>query len=101
MLSGSPPFYSRDRELMYKNRLEKPIDMKNYFSDQATSLLTGLLCNDPRYRLGSGGHKEIKTHEFFKDIDWAKLEALKIQPPFIPELDNDLDLKYFDPVMSI
>lgn len=40
------------------------------------SLLSGLLCTDPRYRLGAGGHEEIKCHEFFKDIDWDELTLL-------------------------
>jgi serine/threonine protein kinase len=28
MLSGAPPFYSKDKHKMLKNRLEKPIEMK-------------------------------------------------------------------------
>jgi serine/threonine protein kinase len=39
MLSGAPPFYSKDKTLMFKNRLEKPIDMKPWFSPNAISLL--------------------------------------------------------------
>lgn len=46
MLTGAPPFYSRDKTMMYKNRLEKPIEMKSYFSEEAVSLLKGLLKND-------------------------------------------------------
>ena len=30
--------------------------------------------------------EEIKTHSFFKRIDWAKLEAREVQPPIIPKL---------------
>lgn len=28
MLSGAPPFYSKDKTVMFRNRLEKPIEMK-------------------------------------------------------------------------
>jgi serine/threonine protein kinase len=61
MLCGSPPFYSRDKNKMFQDRLEvqfifcfqilkiiyqKPIPMKPYFSPEACSLLQGLLCLD-------------------------------------------------------
>ena len=46
LLSGSPPFYSKDKSIMFRNILEKPIEMKSYFSVQAVSILHGLLCLD-------------------------------------------------------
>lgn len=51
MLSGAPPFYSKDKSLMFKNILEKPIEMKPYFSVQAVSILHGLLCLDVNFFL--------------------------------------------------
>ncbi len=66
MLAGAPPFYSRDKNVMFKNRMEKPIELKSWFSDAASSLLQGLLNNDvlffphnlgaqPDQRLGNNG----------------------------------------------
>lgn len=46
MLTGAPPHYSHDKSEMCRNILTKPIEMKNYFSPEATSLLKGLLCLD-------------------------------------------------------
>lgn len=46
MLSGAPPFYSKDKRLMLKNRLEKPIEMRPWFSINAISLIQGLLTKD-------------------------------------------------------
>jgi hypothetical protein len=43
MLAGAPPFYSRDKNVMFKNRIEKPVEMKPWFSAVASSLLQGLL----------------------------------------------------------
>ena len=43
MLSGTPPFYSKNRDQMYKDILHKPAQMKPHFSSQAASLLTSLL----------------------------------------------------------
>jgi serine/threonine protein kinase len=55
--------------------LEKPVEMKPYFSDEVKSLLTGLLQKDPQRRLGGSDEdaEEIKRHPFFKNIEWEKL----------------------------
>ena len=81
---------------MIKNRLEKPIEIQEQFSDEIKSLLTGLLCNDPLYRLGAKGHQEIKNHSFFNNIDWIKLSLLKVKPPFIPKIVDNEDVRCFD-----
>ncbi|XP_075037495.1 protein kinase C delta type-like [Mixophyes fleayi] len=41
-----------------------------------------LLCKDQGMRLGV--HGNIRQHPFFKHIDWVSLEALKVEPPYIP-----------------
>jgi hypothetical protein len=46
MLTGAAPDYNPDKTLMLRNRLEKPIDMKPWFSEECKSLLNGLLNND-------------------------------------------------------
>jgi hypothetical protein len=46
MLSGLPPFYSKDQYKMFKSILEKPIEMKPGFSNEAKSLIWGLLTLD-------------------------------------------------------
>jgi hypothetical protein len=46
MLSGAPPFYSKDKTVMFRNRLEKPIEMKSWFSPNAISILGRLLDNN-------------------------------------------------------
>lgn len=46
MISGAPPYYSKDKNVMFKNRLEKPVEMKSWFSTNAISILQALLCND-------------------------------------------------------
>ena len=53
-----------------------------------------LLC-EPEIRLGrTVGITELMGHPFFKDTDWKNLRNAK--PPFIPHLESDSDLTYFD-----
>jgi len=74
MLTGAPPFYSKDRNKMYKNILEKPLDIKPYFSPDAASFLQGLLCIEASKRLGAKeGAREIKNHPFFANLNWDLL----------------------------
>ncbi len=49
-----------------------------------------MLIRDPLKRLGSESDaKEIKSHPFFKEIDWEKLYQKKIDPPFKPTVGTD------------
>lgn len=59
-----------------------------------------LLVKDPEKRLGGTKNdaKDIKIHTFFKDINWAKLLAKEIPPPFTPKIVSNigcLNIYYF------
>ena len=38
----------------------------------------------------------MRTHPFFKFIDWQKLINLEIQPPFKPKVNSNSDWQNFD-----
>lgn len=87
MLCGSKPFKGKvDRDLDKAVLERKPQFPKDVFSKDAQSLLTGLLQKKPEHRLGCGprGVEEIKEHVFFESIDWGRLEAGYVDPPFVP-----------------
>ena len=66
-------------------------------SEEAKDVIRKLLEKNPKNRLGSKeGIEEIKKHPFFASIDFKAVEEKKLQAPFIPELENDTDVQYFD-----
>ena len=94
MLTGLPPFYSEDVNEMYRKILQDPLRFPEEVGSDARSLLTKLLNRDPAQRLGVNGAQEIKDHPFFaKHIDWKRLLAKKIQPPFKPAVVSLMSLE--------
>ena len=99
MMYGLPPFYSRDVAEMYDNILHKPLRLRPHVSPSARNLLEGLLKKDKTQRLGSeaGDCRIIMAHPFFRAINWDLLQKKKLEPPFNPNVRDDLDLRHFDP----
>ncbi|GJJ13083.1 hypothetical protein Clacol_007333 [Clathrus columnatus] len=96
MMTGLPPFYDENVNTMYQRILSDPLQFSTEIPEDAKSVMTGLLNRDPSRRLGVNGAEEIKRHPFFKSIDWNKLLAKKIQPPFKPSVESVLDVANFD-----
>ena len=98
MMIGYPPFFSESstetckKILDWKNTLN--IRPEANISKEAEDILRKLI-TDPENRLGVNGAEEIKSHPFFKGIDWNHIKETLI-PPFIPDLKNNYDTKYFD-----
>jgi serum/glucocorticoid-regulated kinase 2 len=82
---------------MYQRILSDPLNFPPDVSPDAKSIMTGLLQRDPACRLGANGAEDIKQHPFFaKHINWQRLLAKKIQPPFKPSVESVLDVANFD-----
>ena len=79
---------------VYKQKLQFPRRM----DEDAKDLINQLLVFEPKKRLGFGknGVDKIKKHPFFEGINWDDIWNKNVTPPFVPELDDELDLRYFD-----
>ncbi|NP_001411732.1 protein kinase C zeta type isoform i [Mus musculus] len=79
--------------------LEKPIRIPRFLSVKASHVLKGFLNKDPKERLGcrpQTGFSDIKSHAFFRSIDWDLLEKKQTLPPFQPQITDDYGLDNFD-----
>jgi serum/glucocorticoid-regulated kinase 2 len=96
MMGFKTPFFDKNRKLMFFNIINNEPQWQPHFSPAATGVLKALLAKAPTKRLGSGaeGPAEIKRQPFFAPIDWDKLSAKQLEPPFKPEVSNILDPKF-------
>jgi serine/threonine protein kinase len=98
MISGLPPFYSRNREAMFEKIMNALLTFPPFMSKSANDILSKLLVRDPQLRLGSGelDATELKEHEFFADVDFEGLASGAISPPWTPLVVGSLDTSQFD-----
>jgi len=51
------------------------------------------------YKLGT--NPNIRSHGFFRNVDWWELEGRKIEPPYKPVLKAYRDTSYSDPEFTM
>lgn len=83
MIVGIPPYYSNNKEQLYKNIQNAPLKLPISLSNDAKTLIIGLLNRNPTKRLGSGkgDAAEIKSHPWFKPINWNLASKRGLTPP--------------------
>jgi len=97
MLTGLPPFYAQNVNVMYQKILGSELRFPSFISDEAKSILEGLLIREPTNRLGSNGGAEVKNHPWFADINWTKLYNKEIEPILKPKVKSADDTSQIDP----
>ena len=97
-LAGYSPYREARTKIdikIYKKNLEQdPL-----ISDTAFDLIKKLCTFDVSKRIGKN-FEDIKNHEFFKDIDWIKLEKKEITPPYKPKIRFAGDVGNFDTMFT-
>lgn len=96
-LIGWPPFCSETpqetyRKIMnFEQTLQFPEDV--HISYEAEDLIRRLLTHADN-RLGRhGGADEIKSHPFFRGVDWNTIR--QVEAPYIPKLSSITDTRFF------
>lgn len=90
MVVGSPPFYSKNRQLTFRLILSAEINFPEGMDAHCVHLIRALLTREPKKRLGSGSHgaADVRAHPFFESIDWASLMTKTVPPPFVPQTSS-------------
>uniref|UniRef100_A0A0A9ZGM9 G protein-coupled receptor kinase n=2 Tax=Lygus hesperus TaxID=30085 RepID=A0A0A9ZGM9_LYGHE len=114
MIEGAAPFRARKekvkREEVDRRVKNEPEKYTPRFTEEAKSLCKQLLKKSSKNRLGCHcgryGARDVKQHEFFKAINWKRLEAGVVEPPFIPDphavyAKDVLDIEQFSTVKGV
>ncbi|CAN6458898.1 unnamed protein product [Victoria cruziana] len=97
MLVGYPPFYSDEpmttcRKIVnWRTHLKFPEEAA--LSAEAKDLISKLLCNVEQ-RLGTKSADEIKSHPWFRGVQWDRL--YQMEAAFVPEVNDELDTQNFE-----
>jgi serine/threonine protein kinase len=94
MLTGLPPFYSANTNVMYQKILTGDLKFPSDITQECKMLLEGLLERDPSRRLTG---EQVKTHPWFIGIDWNKMLKKEIPSPWKPPVVADADISQIDP----
>mmetsp|Transcript_26858 Transcript_26858/g.25909 ORF Transcript_26858/g.25909 Transcript_26858/m.25909 type:complete len:117 (+) Transcript_26858:1452-1802(+) len=82
MLTGMPPYYADEKEILFKNIMNNDLDLPLELSPLCKDLLDKLLDKNPSKRLGSKhGAEEVKSHPFFDDVDWSDVLIKRVRAP--------------------
>ncbi|KAJ3378895.1 hypothetical protein HDU84_007222 [Entophlyctis sp. JEL0112] len=99
MMTGLPPFFSENVNLMYTKILHDELLFPGGFSKEAQSFISALVERNRERRLGAGHTDalELKQHPYFSRMDWVRLERKQLTPPYKPRVESEADATNFDP----
>uniref|UniRef100_A0A674DSD2 Protein kinase C n=1 Tax=Salmo trutta TaxID=8032 RepID=A0A674DSD2_SALTR len=94
MLIGQSPFQGDDEDELFESiRMDVP-HYPRWITKEAKDLLEKLFERDPSRRLGVVDN--IRSHSFFKTLNWPALEKRQVDPPFKPKVKGPNDCNNFD-----
>ncbi|KAK2589188.1 hypothetical protein KPH14_002002 [Odynerus spinipes] len=101
-LIGCVPFFGETPEELFAHTVNDDIEWPDEddwpVHPEAKDIITALLQQSPRDRLGTGGSHEVKEHPYFYGVNWNSL--LRQKAEFVPQLVDDEDTSYFDTRMD-
>uniref|UniRef100_A0A3P8PIF2 G protein-coupled receptor kinase n=1 Tax=Astatotilapia calliptera TaxID=8154 RepID=A0A3P8PIF2_ASTCA len=112
MTAGRSPFRAR-KERVKREEVERRVqdeeeEYNDKFTEDTKAICRMLLTKDPKQRLGckADGAAGVKAHSFFKNINFKRMEAGMVEPPFVPDpravyCKDVLDIEQFSTVKGV
>ncbi|XP_072369019.1 G protein-coupled receptor kinase 6-like [Scyliorhinus torazame] len=112
MIEGQSPFQQRKKKIKREEvEIRVKEEQESYsdkFSMEVRSLCQMLLRKNPKERLGCCGRGscEVKEHSLFQNINFKRMEAGMVKPPFVPDpqaiyCKDVLDIEQFSTVKGV
>lgn len=88
MLTGNPPFSAENRKKTIETILKGKLNLPAYLTPDARDLIRRLMKRQVSQRLGSGPGDglEVRSHSFFKNVNWKDVFERRLEPPIKPVL---------------
>ncbi|KAJ3398302.1 hypothetical protein CcCBS67573_g08369 [Chytriomyces confervae] len=98
MIAGHPPFFDDDPFRLYEKIVACRLAFPPFMHPLAKDLIRRLLTPDLSRRYGNlrDGALDIKMHPWFQGIDWDAMWELRMDAPYIPDVEGDGDTSHFD-----
>ncbi|CAM1310911.1 PRKX (predicted) [Pycnogonum litorale] len=98
MLAGYPPFYDEETFKIYEKILKGKIEWPKNMDPVAKDMVRKLLQHDRTKRLGNmkNGAEDVKSHRWYKTLDWDDVISRHLKPPMLPDVCHDGDSTNFD-----
>jgi len=93
MLTGLPPFYSANTNVMYQKILSSELRFPPEMSGDCRSFLSGLLERDPAKRMDG---EDVMKHPWLSSINWEKLFKKEVPAPWKPPVSSEADTTQID-----
>lgn len=92
MLTGNPPFSAENRKKTIETILKGKLNLPAYLTPDARDLIRRLMKRQVSQRLGSGPGDglEVRSHPFFKNVNWKDVFERHLEPPIKPVLVRNL-----------
>ncbi|CAD8158460.1 unnamed protein product [Paramecium pentaurelia] len=99
MFTGVTPFIDSTQYLVFQNVKNAQVKIPENVPKVAANLIQKILVRNPQERLGSQSMADLKSHPFFKGIEWDKLFQMQAPQPKVvsvksveKSIDPDLQL---------
>jgi serine/threonine protein kinase len=85
LMMGKRPYAGINRKEYKERLLSNNVQLKECpWSDEAKDIINRLLQRKEEERLGHRDSSEVRSHPWFKSINWNDLENMRLTAPFVP-----------------
>ena len=99
MVTGAPPFVGANRKKTMERIMKGQLRFPPFLTAEVKDLLRKLLCRNIQKRYGSAeknGATGVKAHSWFFKVKWEAVKRRECEPPWVPEVGDELDTQNFD-----
>mmetsp|Transcript_15113 Transcript_15113/g.33731 ORF Transcript_15113/g.33731 Transcript_15113/m.33731 type:complete len:142 (-) Transcript_15113:423-848(-) len=106
MIVGYPPFDPPDKKCsaneIFRSIVSQEVSYPSSLNSKVKNMIRKLLVRDPSNRLGmtEGAVHALWFQDWVQGINYEKFIQKSVRPPWIPDITDPADTRYFIPVVD-